>query len=123
MPDQKISLTGLTFLGFQLNAAIERGEGNCLSFDDIHRGLDDGDLFERIEATECKMDTSRFPDSGAVEPTDSLAGDRKAVLVALSDAAQGMEGREERKYGIKESGLSLLMAYTIEAIQQKSHWE
>lgn len=32
-----------------------------------------------------------------------------------------MEGREKRKYGVQSSGLSLLMAYILEAVQQE-YW-
>lgn len=33
-----------------------------------------------------------------------------------------MRGRERRKYGIESGGLSLLMAYVLEALQQED-WE
>ena len=116
---EKIFLSFLVMLGFQVNAAIESRLDDPLTFDDIHRGLDDGDLFERIEEKLPKtLDLSPY----ALENADDFAGYREAMLAALADAAGGMEGRESRKYGVKKSGLSLLMAYILEAIQQETHW-
>lgn len=56
------------------------------------------------------MDLSMFTES---------PGQGDAVISALRDAAGGMRGRELKKYGVKAGGLSLLMAYVIEAIQQE----
>lgn len=115
----KVWLYRLTALGFQLNSAIERGLGNKISFDDIHRGLDNGDLFERIEEKlPNKMDLAMFADKYSCQ----YPGLKEGTLKALYDAAAGMEGREKRKYGVVKSGLSLLMAYVLEAIQQNKYW-
>lgn len=39
MSEEKPWLSMLSFLGFQVNAAIEKGHGNKISFDDVYRGL------------------------------------------------------------------------------------
>ncbi len=118
MSEQKPWLSMLSLLGFQVNAAIEKGHGNKISFHDIYKGLEERNLFELLdEKLPGVLDLSLFlerNEGASLEQRDGL-------LNALSDAASGMEGRERRKYGIESSGLSLLMAYILEAIQQE-YW-
>lgn len=118
MLEQKPFLSLLTFLGFQVNAAIEEGHGNKISFNDIYEGLRQRNLFEVLnEKLPGVLDISLFLEVNQ----QTYFEQRNGILNALSDAASGMKGRERRKYGVESSGLSLLMAYILEAIQQK-YW-
>lgn len=87
--------------------------GDKLTFDDVYEGLDNGTLWKVIKAKHPNMDLS------LLDKADPAKGD--AVIAALKDAAEGMRSRETRKYGVDASGLALLMAYTLEAIQQE-YW-
>lgn len=110
-------LTSLTFLGFQLNGSLEEGylgDGDHgLTFDEVYDGLENGTLWKVIK--------KRVPDIDLALFTDSDPNLGNAVIAALQEAAAGMRGREE-KYGLQANGLSLLIAYVFEAIQQ-GYWE
>lgn len=111
MPNKKLPITALTALGFQLNTAIERGLGSQVSFDDVHQGLESGTLFEILEEKlPGEMDLSSF--------SEEFANRGPNTIEALNYAAPGTKGDEQKTYGVKSNGLSLLMAYTLEAIQQ-----
>jgi len=118
MSEQKPWLSMLSFLGFHINSAIEKGYGNEVSFNDVYKGLEERNLFELLDEKLPKaLDLSPF-----LEPNEEAnLEQRDGLLNALSDAASGMRGREKRKYGVKSSGLSLLMACVLEAIQQE-YW-
>lgn len=106
-------LASLTYLGFQLNVWLEAGNHD-LTFADIYRGLDDESLWDVLKEKIPRLDVgifTEFPDTGQ----------GPAVVRALRDAAEGMRHRERRKYGVDEGGLSLLLAYVLEAIQQE-YW-
>lgn len=118
MSEEKPWLSMLSFLGFQVNAAIEKGHGNKISFDDVYKGLKERNLFELLDdKLPGVLDIGLFLERNE-EPS---LKQRDGLLNALSDAASGMEGRERRKYGVQSSGLSLLMAYILEAVQQE-YW-
>ena len=118
MSEQKPELSMLSLLGFQVNKAIEGGHGNRISFNDVYKGLEERNLFELLdEKLPGVLDLSPFLERNE----GAFLGQRDGLLNALSDAAFGMEENEGKKYGVKSSGLSLLMAYILEAIQQK-YW-
>jgi hypothetical protein len=98
-------------LGRQLNGFLEEGN-HGVTFEHVYNGLDNGTLWEIVNKKVPDMDLSMF--TGYPEQGD-------AVISALKDAAGGMRGREVKKYGVKAGGLSLLMAYVIEAIQEE-YW-
>lgn len=106
-------LSSLAFLAFYVNAAIDGGHGQEMSFTDIHNGIEKGTLFEDLERLlPGALDLSLFrPESDQ----------RKGVLEALQIVSGGLQGRERRKVGVEKSGLSLLLAFLIEAMQQK-YW-
>jgi len=115
--EQKPFLAILTLLGFQINSAIEEGHGDKVSFNDIYTGLEKRTLFEILQ--------DKLP--GALDLGLFRSGDdnryieqREGIINALASAASGMKGSEE-KYGVRSSGLSLMMAYILEAIQQE-YW-
>ena len=49
MTEQKPLLSILSFLGFQVNAAIEKGHGNKILFNDVYKGLEERNLFELLD--------------------------------------------------------------------------
>ena len=114
MSAQKIrpSLSSLTYLGFLLNGFAADG-GDRLTFDEVYKGLDNQTLWAVINAKYPNMDLTMF--------THSREDKGKAVIDALLDAAGGMRGREQEKYLVEASGLSLLLAYVLEAIQSE-YW-
>jgi hypothetical protein len=106
-------LSSLAFLGFYVNGTIERGLGEEMSFEEVHKGLMNETLFEDLE--------KKFPGMFDLSLFKAPSDQRKGVLEALGIAAAGVEGRERRKVGISKNGLSLLMACILEAMQQ-GYW-
>jgi hypothetical protein len=107
-------LSAVTYLGFQLNGWLENGN-HGVTFEDVYEGLDNETLWQVINAKVPKMDLSMF--DPAIGPTNQ----GPALIRALRDAADGMRGRERRKYGVESGGLSLLLAFVLEAVQQE-YW-
>ncbi|MBI5806238.1 hypothetical protein HZA73_09350 [candidate division TA06 bacterium] len=106
-------LNTLSFVGFEVNSAIEGGFGDGVSFDDIYTSIERGALLEDLD----KLITDTFDFS--LYPAASEQN--IAFNYAIKIASEGIQGRESRKVGIKKSGLHLLVAIILEAIQQQ-YW-
>lgn len=109
--DDKLRLSTLTLIAFNINWAIEEGHGSQVSFDEIYSWLKEGKILERLNNKISDVfDFSQYP-----------TGSDQAIAFnsVIHNVAGGLEGRERRKIGIKRNGLSLLLAFIIEAIQQK----
>jgi hypothetical protein len=101
-------LSSITSVGFEAIAAIDAGNGDKVSLRDIYNGLDHETLFQNLASKITDLDL------GLLTGTEEGS---KAVRV-LYDAAEAFRGRERRKIGVENSGLSLLVALVLEAIQQ-----
>jgi hypothetical protein len=103
-------LSSLTFIGFEITAALDHGKGSEVSFNDIYEGLERGTLFLDLEKKlPNTFEFSLFPPGSEKE---------KEMLAVLQESAEALRGRERRKTGVEHSGLSLLLASILEAIQQ-----
>jgi len=97
---------------------LKKGHGNKVFFSDIYTGLKQRTLFEILqEKLPGVLDLSLFRSGD----DNNYIDQREGIIDALTDASSGMEGREMEKYGVRNSGLSLMMAYILEAIQQ-GYW-
>jgi hypothetical protein len=112
MNEKKPKLIALTYVGFQLAAALAAKPDKILSFNDLYHHLDQGTLFEWL-SKELGYDFSLLP------PGDEQTA---AVQRALTDASWGYRDRERRKSGIETSGLHLISVLILEAIQRHD-WE
>lgn len=106
-------LSTLALLSFSVNAALESGLGSDYSFRDVHRGIEEKTLFADLER--------RFPKRLDLGIFRTHAEQKAGALEALRTAAGGVEGRERRKLGVTNNGLSLLLALVLEALQQ-GYW-
>jgi len=103
-------LSSLTFVAFYITAALDHGKGAEVSFEEIYEGLERGTLFQDLDKKlPNTFDFSIFPPGSDKE---------KEVLAVLQLASEGFRGRERRKSGVENSGLSLLLVCILEAIQQ-----
>ena len=108
---EKPWLSSLALVGFEVNAAISRGHGDTVSFREIYESLERGTLLEDLEKKiPGEFDFSLFP-----------PGQEQSVALnqVLNEVAGGLEGRERRKTGIESSGLHLLLAFILEAMQHQ----
>ena len=104
-------LSSRAWFGMTLNGFLEDGN-HGVTFDDVYDGIDNGTLFDVLKAKVPHMDVGWW--------TGTPNG--PAIIAAVRDAAAGMREREEKKYGVAKGGLSLLLAYVLEAVQQ-NYWE
>lgn len=103
-------LSSLTFVGFYVTAALDQGKGAEVSFEDIYEGLERGTLLQDLKKKlPNTFDFSIFPSGSDKE---------KELLEVLQLASEGFRGRERRKTGVENSGLALLLACILEAIQR-----
>ena len=106
-----MKLIPLTHLGFLVNWIIDERPANDLSFHEIHDAARAGDLIGLL--------IRRFghvADFSLLQSDPSLLEQMEA---ALCDAASPFEGREAGKACVENSGLCLVMAIVLEAIQQQ----
>lgn len=113
MTDVKPRLSTLSFVGFYVNSAIANGNLESVSFDEIYSGLEQGNLFDFLNN---KL-TGEFDFSPFEAGSEQGIGFHQVV----NNVAGGLNGRERRKLGIENSnhGLSLLLAFILEAMQRQ----
>jgi len=113
MLEIKPRLSTLSFVGFYVNAAISKSHLDSVSFDEIYTGLEQGNLFQFLD----KKIPGEFDFSLFKPNSDECIGFHQV----LNNIAGGLQGRERRKLGLDNSshGLSLLLSFIIEAMQQE----
>lgn len=92
-----------TLLGFYINSNLDTSK-HC-SVNEIRAYIHDGSLFDWIEKNLKDVDLSLYTDS-----------DKEEILELFSGLADTVD--EERKFGVSNNGLNLLIAYCFEALQQ-----
>lgn len=101
-------LSSLTVLAFELNHALDLGRQDRISIAETIEHIERGDVFTWLPgALDVQFDFSLHMSNGA----------DKEIVEAWRSLANAID--HQRKFGVKYSGLSLLLAYTIELIQQK----
>jgi hypothetical protein len=104
-------LISLTLIGFETNAVWDSCPDFELSFDEIHEAASRERLVPLLRERFGKVADLSLFDLDPRELADTEA--------ALRDAACAFEGREWHKTGVRNSGICLVMAIVLEAIQQK----
>ncbi|MDE0093273.1 MAG: hypothetical protein OXO49_02070 [Gammaproteobacteria bacterium] len=116
-----VDLVLLTFLILQYNKLLDRGICNDITIEDVHNHIENGTIL-------------RFIDEEARRVGDSL--NLKIFLKAEADEQTFEEyyvkylqatygayaGDERRRWGVENNGLCLLIAWTVEIIQQGGGW-
>lgn len=112
MIDEEMSrvLRKLTLLGTCLNLVIDSDQSKKVSTDDITNQINDGNLFKYLEEN-FHSDMKWGLDNLTEEDKWHLLGEWQSMVNAI-DA--------ERKLGVKNDGICLLLAYVIEGIQMRT---
>ncbi len=108
-----LRLSSLSYLIFEVFAAIDRGYAKKFSFETIYSGIENGTIFQTLEVT---IEGSDFS-SITAQPEQY-----KMVMEGLKLVVPAFEGRERRKIGVESCGLCMLGALLTEMIQQY-HWD
>jgi len=100
-------ITNLTFLAFSINSAIDTGEYDHITVEIVGRHIEAGSVFSYLQ-NELKedLDLSIFD-----------AATKAQLLVEWQDLLNAVDAR--RKFGVRRSGLCLLVAYLVEGIQRR----
>jgi len=105
-----MKLTSLTYLAFETNAVLDECPDLVLPFEEIHTAAEENRLVEYL--------AERFGDKADLSFFRAHPEEEAAVNLALADVAGGFYGRESRKTGVERSGLCLVIAFILEAIQR-----
>jgi hypothetical protein len=100
-------ITTLTFVAFYLNAAIDSGRYDDLTLTDLKAAIDNGTVFDLL-----RKRLGQDIDLSILSPNDEAE-----LLREWQDLASAVN--ERRKMGIERRGLTLLVAYLLEGIQQR----
>jgi|ERR1700722_462811 len=113
MTEAKPKLSTLSSIGLQVNWVIASGHSNAVSFREIYDNLEAGTLLEWLDR--------KIPDEFDFGLWPAGSEQRVAFNHVVNEVAGGLYGQEDRKLGIKTSGLHLLLAFILEAIQRR-YW-
>jgi hypothetical protein len=95
----------------ELNAAIDTGRHQGIPIEEVKGHIESGDLVQWL--------TKRVGGDIHLEFDDAAGSDWNEKMESIR-AAYG--GKEQRKWGVENSGLCLLVAWTTEIIQQRQ-WQ
>jgi hypothetical protein len=101
----------LTMILFGLSIMLDHGE-NDITIEEVKHHAKSGDLLDFLKERAGGVFASGFLEMSGMEEF------KKWYVANIHDNCVAMDGRERRKYGIKERGLCLLVSYTAEIIQQ-----
>lgn len=114
-----IKLTHLSHLLLEINAVIDTGKHDHISIEDVHREIANGTILKFI-AREASTDIDL---SLLLDRTDDELNFERHYVRHLQSIYGGYAGQERRKWGVENKGLCLLVAWTMEIIQQGSGWQ
>ncbi len=105
-------LSTLTFIGFEINSLPERINCDKITFEYVYKGIEEKNLLHNI--------ANDFGDNIDFSMYLNDSYELEAIYYSLSQAAEGLCGRERRKTGVENSGQRLIIALLLEAIQRKN---
>lgn len=102
-----MKITKLTLLAFELNAALDTGKYNDISCQEITDQIEQETIFNFLESQlQGDIDLSLHDDA-----------DRQELMKEWLDFFLAIDA--PRKFGVKNNGLCLLIAYLLEGIQRR----
>lgn len=113
----KVMLTAITLLILELNSLIDSGRFNDVTLDEVYEWIRDENVIHSLaERTKGHSDLSIYSVDG---PFRNFVEFYHEQMKGIYDACAG---DHERKWGVRNSGLCLLLAWTNQLIQQGSGW-
>jgi hypothetical protein len=109
--------TALTLMILQLNAMLDTGKFDDVTNDEVAEHIEAGDILTWLSKRGCdSFDASMFRDDGP------YIGFEKFWVEHLQ-SLQSAHGDGGRKWGVRNRGLCLLIAWTNEALQMGEGWK
>jgi hypothetical protein len=113
-----MKVSALTLLILHVNSLIDSGKYNDITIEDIHRAIEGKRVLRFLkERAGSDVDLSIHLDSKAYGSFESY------YEAQLESIYGGYAGQERRKWGVENSGLCLVLAWTNEIIQQGQNLE
>lgn len=108
-----MKVSALTLLILHINSLIDSGKYADITINDIHKAIERGQVLRFLKERAAKnIDLSIFLNS-------NVYGDFESYYESqLENIYHGYAGQERRKWGVENSGLCLVLAWTSEIIQQ-----
>lgn len=113
----KVKLTPLTFMASEITHLLDTGKYNHVTIADIKREIRQGTIFEYLKTL-----AGDDIDLSIIQEGTTYPGFKDFYVEYLQRIVDAYSGNERRKWGIENSGLCLLLAWTIEIVQQGSGW-
>ena len=108
-----MKIRALTFLILQINKLIDKGKYDDISISDIHDAIEALGVLRFLKSRAgSDIDLSLHLDSNAYGNFEEFFEEQMESIYG------GYAGQECRKWGIENSGLCLVLAWTNEIIQQ-----
>lgn len=105
----KLRISTVAWAAFNLNSAIDHGLVDVIAFDEIRKEIENGNLIKFLNERLADFDWGLFGSEFDQGPS---------FIDAMQFEAEVFKDREKRKLGIRNSGVCLLLAFCIEALQQ-----
>lgn len=108
----KLAIVSLAEALFLLNAALDSGDAEGVTLQEVHEHLKTGDLIEHLQQ---RLGVT----FSTVRPGEEQ---HKVFIEGLRWIQGGIAGRERRKFGVEHNGVCMLIAYITELIQS-AQWD
>lgn len=108
-----MKVSALTSLILQINSLIDSGKYNDITIDNIHGAIKKKKVLQFLKDRAAPdIDLSIYLDA------DTYGDFEPYYETKINEIYGGYAGRERKKWGIENSGLCLILAWTNEIIQQ-----
>jgi hypothetical protein len=107
--EQKLRIAPVSSVAFDLITAIDHGFLEEITFDEIYREIESGNLIAFLK--------NRLGDNVdlSLVTTDTAQG--RSFIKVMQRLPDVLRGNERKKLGVEKSGLCLLLAFCIEVMQ------
>jgi hypothetical protein len=108
---ERLRLTTLSIVAFELNAAIDQGLIDKFSYDEVYEKIADGSLIVFLR--------ERLGDAIDISLLEHDPEQSTLFIELLQRTANCVTGSD---FGVEKHGICLLLAFCIEAMQHPSNW-
>lgn len=112
-----MKLTALTLLVMKLNHLIDSNKYGGITIEDAHQAIKQKNIIPYL--TDTTKGDSDFSVYGTEGPYANSVDNYHEQMLRIYE---GYAGNERRKWGVENSGLCLLLAWTTQIIQQGAGW-
>ena len=112
--ETKLRLSTLSFAAFNLTSALDHGLIDKITFHELYRETESGNLINFLKERLGDFDWSLFGPEFDQGPY---------FVEAIQSVAEVLKGQERRKIGISNSGICLLLSFCIEVMQHPENYK